>query len=58
MKALLVIDVQDEYMKRYDENLLVGINQRIRCFYHVIALEYKIKNGLKRKSRVCRHLRA
>lgn len=46
MRALLVIDVQDEYMKKYDESLLAGINQRIQY----------LKNDLKRKSRVCRHL--
>lgn len=27
--ALLVVDVQEEYMKRYEEGLLKRINQRI-----------------------------
>ena len=50
MKALLVIDVQDEYMKRYDENLLAGINQRIRYFSEHQQLIIYIQNVKKLRS--------
>ena len=50
MKALLVIDVQDEYMKKYDENLLAGINQRIQYFSEQQQLIIYIQNVKKLRS--------
>lgn len=44
MKSLLVIDVQAEYMERYEENLLEKINQRIKQAIESNELVIYIKN--------------
>ena len=44
IKAVLVVDIQKEYMKQYDENLLTAINYRIREAVMKNELVVYIKN--------------
>ncbi len=50
MKALLVIDVQKEYMEKYEDNLLSKINQRIQHFIDNQELVIYVKNIRKLRS--------
>lgn len=51
IKALLVIDVQNEYMKKYDESLLFRINQRIEHSVENNELIIYVKNTKKLRNR-------
>lgn len=51
IKALLVIDVQKEYMKKYDESLLFRINERIEHSVGNHELIIYVKNTKKLRNR-------
>lgn len=50
MKALLVIDVQDEYMRKYDKELFARINERIQAASDNRELIIHIQNVKKLRS--------
>lgn len=53
MKALLVVDVQQEYMGKYDKELITRINERIMLAHEDNELIVYVKNQRHLKSGVC-----